>query len=82
MTEPSQSGGNIRSILEAVISEMVDKGILWSEAAVEFEKLFILEALRKNRGTLGKAAEILGIHRNALSKKMHEYGLGKKPIGN
>ena len=81
MTEPSKPGGNIRSVLEAVISEMVDKGILWSEASVEFEKLFILHALRRHRGNLCKAAETLGIHRNTLSKKMHEYGIAKKLTG-
>jgi Fis family transcriptional regulator len=77
MTQPTQPTKNMRSVLEAVISEMVEKGILWPEAAAEFEKLFMLEALRKHRGNLCKAAETLGIHRNTLSKKMREYGIAK-----
>ena len=34
----------IKDKLEEVIDEMVSKGIYWSEAASQFEKLFILRA--------------------------------------
>ncbi len=67
----------MRTILEGVITEMVAKGIYWPEAAAEFEKLFILEALRRNAGNLGKAAVTLGVHRNTLTKKMREFGIEK-----
>lgn len=67
----------MRTILEGVITEMITKGIYWPEAAAEFEKLFMLEALRRNRGNLSKAAVTLGVHRNTLSKKMKEFGIEK-----
>ncbi|MFB3906639.1 MAG: helix-turn-helix domain-containing protein [Acidobacteriota bacterium] len=77
MKDQTESKPNMRAILEGVITEMVAKGIYWPEAAAEFEKLFILEALRRSRGNLGKAAIILGVHRNTLSKKMKEFGIAK-----
>jgi DNA-binding protein Fis len=67
----------IRDVLEGVISELVDMGILWPEAVVEFEKIFILKVLMKSRGNLGRAAGIMGVHRNTLSKKMKEHGIQK-----
>jgi len=77
MKEQTDPKPNMRTILEGVITEMVSKGIYWPEAAAEFEKLFILEALRRNCGNLGKAAVTLGVHRNTLSKKMKEFGIEK-----
>jgi DNA-binding NtrC family response regulator len=77
MKEQTDSKPTIRTILEGVIKEMVAKGIYWPEAAAEFEKLFIMEALRRNHGNLGKAAITLGVHRNTLSKKMKEFGIEK-----
>ncbi len=77
MKEQTDSKPNMRTVLEGVIKEMVAKGIYWPEAAAEFEKLFILEALRSNHGNLGKAATTLGVHRNTLSKKMKEFGIEK-----
>ena len=41
----------------------------------EMEKNHILNTLRMANWNLGKAAEILGIHRNTLRLKMKEYGI-------
>jgi transcriptional regulator with PAS, ATPase and Fis domain len=41
----------------------------------EMEKNHILNTLRMADWNLGKAAEILGIHRNTLRLKMKEYGI-------
>jgi len=81
MKEQAESKPTMRAVLEAVISEMVAKGIYWPEAVAEFEKLFILEALRRTRGNLGKAALTMGVHRNTLSKKMRELGIEKRRKG-
>ena len=67
----------IKQVLEEVIDEMVAKGIYWSEAESQFEKLFILRALQENGGNLGRAAETMGVHRNTLSKKIRHYGIEK-----
>ena len=59
--------------LEALIVEMVDKGIRFSDAKREFEKRFISRVLQQHRGNLSRAAKDLRIHRNTLGKKIEEY---------
>ncbi len=59
--------------LESLVSEMVDKGILFTEARREFEKKFIVRVLQQHRGNLSRAAQDLKIHRNTLGKKIAEY---------
>jgi DNA-binding protein Fis len=41
----------------------------------EFEKRFIKRVLERTNGNQSRAAEVLGIHRNTLSRKMTEYKL-------
>ena len=54
---------------------MVERGILFDEAVNEFEKKFIKRVLERSNGNQSRAAELLGIHRNTLSRKMTEYKL-------
>lgn len=61
--------------LESLVSEMVDKGIRFSEARREFEKRFIARVLQQHKGNLSRAAKDLRIHRNTLGKKIEEYNL-------
>ena len=63
--------------LEALVIEMVDKGIRFSEAKREFEKRFITCVLLQHRGNLSRAAKDLRIHRNTLGKKIEEYKLNQ-----
>ena len=65
----------LREQLERLVDEMVTKGIRYDEAQREFEKKFIMHVLRKADGNLGKAADLLGIHRNTLARKLTEYRL-------
>jgi Fis family transcriptional regulator, factor for inversion stimulation protein len=65
----------VKDLLEGLISQMVDKGILFDEAVEEFEKKFIKRVLDTVKGNQCRAAEILGIHRNTLSRKITEYKL-------
>ena len=59
--------------MERLISEMLDKGIHYDDARREFEKMFIARALQRTKGSLGDAADILGLHRNTVARKMAEY---------
>ncbi len=68
----------IKQVLEKLIDEMVAKGIYWSEAVSQFEKLFILRVLKETNGNLSRAAETMGVHRNTLSKKIREHGIETK----
>jgi Fis family transcriptional regulator, factor for inversion stimulation protein len=61
--------------LSRLVDEMVTKGVRFEDAQREFEKKFIAQVLTKADGNLGKAADLLGIHRNTLSRKMVEYRL-------
>ena len=65
----------LRDQLERLVDEMVSKGIRYDEAQREFEKRFISHVLLKADGNLGRAADLLGIHRNTLARKMTEYRL-------
>ena len=61
--------------LEALIGQMVDHGILLGEALTEFERRFIKCAMDHSSGNQSRAARLLGIHRNTLSRKVEEYKL-------
>ncbi len=61
--------------LEGLVSQMVERGILFDEAVGEFEKRFIKRVLERAEGNQSRAAVILGIHRNTLSRKIDEYKL-------
>ena len=61
--------------LEHQFAEMLGKGVRYEDAQREFEKRFITHALQKMDGNLGKTADLLGIHRNTLSRKIAEHRL-------
>ena len=65
----------MREQLERLIDEMVTKGVRFDEAQREFEKKFIAQVLAQADGNLGRAADLLGMHRNTLSRKLVEYRL-------
>lgn len=59
--------------LDGLVTQMVEKGILFDEAVEEFEKRFIKRVLDRNNGNQSRTAQALGIHRNTLSRKIDEY---------
>jgi len=61
--------------LERLVDEMVTRGVRYEDAQREFEKRFIANILVKAEGNLCQAADLLGMHRNTLSRKMTEYRL-------
>jgi Fis family transcriptional regulator len=65
----------VKQQLEVLVTEMIDKGILFNEARREFEKRFIARVLQRHKGNLSKAAKDLRMHRNTLGKKVSEYEL-------
>lgn len=66
--------------LETLVVQMVERGILLDEAVNEFEKKFIKRALERTNGNQSRAARVLGIHRNTLSRKVEGYKLTGSPI--
>ncbi len=64
--------------LDKLVEEMVDKGVQFEDAIHELEKRFIARVLGSCDGSLTRAAETLGIHRNTLTRKMGEYKIKKR----
>jgi DNA-binding NtrC family response regulator len=52
---------------------MLDKGVQYEDARREFEKMFIARALQRTKGNVGSAADMLGLHRNTVARKVAEY---------
>lgn len=65
----------LKEQLERLVDEMVTRGVRYEEAQREFEKKFISHILTKADGNLCQAADLLGMHRNTLSRKIAEYRL-------
>ena len=64
--------------LEQLVQQMLDRGIRFDDARREFERCFIDRALVRSRGNVCRAAELLGVHRNTLARKVGEYRLARK----
>jgi DNA-binding NtrC family response regulator len=63
----------VRDQLEKLVQDLLDKGILYDDARRELEKVFIAKALQRSKGNVGDAAELLGMHRNTIARKITEY---------
>jgi DNA-binding NtrC family response regulator len=63
----------VREQLDGLVQQMIDRGVRYDDARREFEKVFIVRALQRCNGCVGDAAELLGIHRNTVARKMTEY---------
>jgi DNA-binding NtrC family response regulator len=59
--------------MDRLVSEMLDKGVHYEDARREFEKMFIARALQRSKGNVGGAADLLGLHRNTVARKVAEY---------
>jgi DNA-binding NtrC family response regulator len=63
----------VRESLERLVSDMLDKGLHYEDVRRELEKLSITRALQRTKGSVGEAAELLGVHRNTIARKISEY---------
>ena len=65
----------LKQRLEALVTEMIDRGIVFTDARREFEKRFISRVLQRHKGNLSRAAKDLRIHRNTLGREIGELKL-------
>lgn len=65
----------LRDQLDGLVAEMVARGLRYEDAQRELEKRFIAQVLTKANGNVCKAADLLGMHRNTLSRKLVEHRL-------
>ena len=68
----------MREQLDRLIEEMLEKGIRYEDACREFERRFIAHALARTNASVGRTADLLGIHRNTLRRKLEEYRLRRR----
>jgi DNA-binding NtrC family response regulator len=61
---------NLDGQLQEIIDELLAHGISLDLAKKEFEKKYIVGAVKRSSGNLGRAASSLGIHRNTLRNKV------------
>ena len=64
--------------LEKLVEEMVERGVSFEDAVREFEKRFISRVLGRCDGSLTKTADVLGMHRNTLTRKMGDYKIKRR----
>ena len=60
----------MREQLDRVVAEMVDRGVHYDDAQREFERRFISRVVAACDGNLSRAADVLGMHRNTLARKV------------
>ena len=65
----------LRERLDHLIEDMIVGGIRFPDAKREFEKRFLAQVMEIEKGNLSRAAKVLHIHRNTLSKKLQELKL-------
>ena len=66
--------------LEALVLQMYRSNILYDEGVREFKKRFVLTVLQENNGNQCRAARELGMHRNTLSRTIHELKIDLRPL--
>jgi DNA-binding NtrC family response regulator len=62
----------VHKLLDQLVSEMVARGVHYDDACKEFEKKFISKVIDGSDGSLVRASDTLGVHRNTLARKMKE----------
>ena len=71
----------LKDRMEAIIVEMVEKGICLDLAQRDFEKKYLRIALDINQGSRLATARALGIHRNTLNNKLVKHRLRSRRNG-
>lgn len=66
--------------LDYLVTQMRASGVSFDDAVQQFQRQFLLEVLLSHRGNQCKAADELSMHRNTLSRKMAELGLGIEEV--
>jgi DNA-binding NtrC family response regulator len=66
---------NLNGRLYQIVDELVGRGVTLDQARREFERQFIVAALKSNRGNFCRSARSLGVHRNTLRNKVSDLGI-------
>ena len=66
---------NLNGRLYEIVDELVRQGVPLEQARREFERQFIVAALRNHDGNLSQSAQSIGVHRNTLRNKVCSLGI-------
>ncbi len=77
-SEVASRSRNLNGRLYEIVDELVRRGIPLEQARREFERQFIVAALRNNDGNFSQSAQSLGVHRNTLRNKVCSLGIPGK----
>lgn len=61
--------------LTEIVAELVGRGLPLRQARRQFERLYLLAALRLHSGSLTRAAAHIGVHRNTLRNRLDDLGV-------
>lgn len=70
----------MNKLLDELVTEMVDRGVHYTDAQREFDKRFISCVIDKHDGNLCKAADTLGVHRNTLTRKTKQLKIRMRSL--
>ena len=70
---------DLKDGLTRIVDELVRQGVTLEQARQEFERQFIVAAIRSNQGNLGRSAQSMGVHRNTLRETGHRIQ-GPRPL--
>ena len=73
---------NLNGRLYTIVDELVRRGVTLDQARREFEKQFIVAALKTNEGNLSRSAQTIGVHRNTLRNKVSDLGIVARDYAN
>lgn len=62
--------------LQRLVQELVAGGVSLDQARREFERQYVIAALRHHEGSLGRCAKALGVHRNTLRNRISTLRIG------
>lgn len=64
---------SLRERLESLVEECVRGGIPFKDAMQQVEMEYVMQVLAQTGYNVSKAATVLGINRNTLSRKIEEF---------
>lgn len=67
------TSNGLREKLEFFVKECLENGIRYHDLLQQVEMEFIMTVLGQNGYNVSKSAQVLGINRNTLSKKIEEF---------
>jgi DNA-binding NtrC family response regulator len=71
----------VQNRFTTAVHEMIDSGIRLDDARQELERLYVERALETCQGSLSRAATLLGVHRNTLTRKLAEHRRAARKYG-